>query len=157
DRLSLEDTVVAVNQLIASGRPHQHCVVNAGKLVLMQRDYELKRIVTGCNLINADGQSVVWALKLLGQPVPARVTGIDLMERLFVEAHHRAYRIFFLGAQQDVLTRVLAYVRANYPRAIIAGAYHGYFSESEEAELIETINQSNADILFVAMGSPKKE
>lgn len=157
EQLSLEETVQAVNRIISTKTPHQHCVINAGKLVLMHRDSELRNIVLNCDLINADGQSVVWALKLLGTPVPSRVTGIDLMERLFVEADQKKYRVFFLGAEEDVLDIVLKFVQGNYPGLVLAGSHHGYFKADEEKELIEKINKSSADILFVAMGSPKKE
>ena len=157
DCLTLDETAAAVDKIINSRKPHQHCVINAGKLVLMQRDPELKRIVKNSDLINADGQSVVWALKLLGTPLPARVTGIDLMERLFIEADKKNYRIFFLGAQQDVLNDVLRYVSRNFPGLVVAGSQHGYFEKKDELALIEMINATDADILFVAMGSPKKE
>ncbi len=157
DQLSLEETVDAVNALIATRQPHQHCVVNAGKFVLMHRDSILKEIVQNCGLINADGQSVVWALKLLGTPVPSRVTGIDLMERLFAEAHTKRYRVFFLGSKQDVLDSVLEGIKRNFPHLVVAGSHDGYFHESEETSLVEKINAASTDILFVAMGSPKKE
>ncbi|MCG3204365.1 MAG: UDP-N-acetyl-D-mannosaminuronic acid transferase [Elusimicrobia bacterium] len=155
--LNLEETVEEVNKMILDRRPHQHCVINAGKMVLMHRDPVLKNIVHSCSLINADGQSVVWALKLLGRPIPERVTGIDLMERLFVEADKKKYRVFFLGAVQWVLDTVLEHVKNKYPGVHIAGAHNGYFLEHDNARIVSEIARSNADILFVAMGSPKKE
>lgn len=155
--LSLEATIGKIQEIVATGRPHQHCVINAGKVVLMYRDPVLKRIVENCALINADGQSVVWALKLLGRPIPERVTGIDLMERLFEVAEQRGYRLYFLGARQEVLDVVLSRVKARFPNVRIAGASNGYFSEAENDAVVADIAASNADILFVAMGSPKKE
>ncbi len=155
--LSLEDTVTEVHKIVQDRRPHQHCVINAGKVVLMHRDPALKEIVRSCALINADGQSVVWALKLIGRPIPERVTGIDLMERLFIEADKRHYRVYFLGAMQWVLDAVVKHVQTKYPGLVIAGAQDGYFLDKDNDRVVSHIAASNADILFVAMGSPKKE
>jgi len=157
ENLSLEETILDIHKMISTRRPHQHCVVNAGKLVLMSREPELRKIVRSCSLINADGQSVVWALKLIGRPIPERVTGIDLMERLIREAHKKAYRVFFLGAKETVLNRVIDIVKFKYPNLVVAGHRNGYFSDRESSEVVQAISESRADILFVAMGSPKKE
>jgi len=157
ENLSLEETILNIHKIIYTRRPHQHCVVNAGKLVLMNREPKLRKIVRSCSLINADGQSVVWALKLIGRPIPERVTGIDLMERLMTVAHEKAYRVFFLGAQETVLNRVIDMVRFKYPHLVVAGYRNGYFSDPESSEVVQAISESKADILFVAMGSPKKE
>jgi len=155
--LNLEGTVVEVNRIIKARQPSQHCVINAGKVVLMHRDPLLKKIVESCALINADGQSVVWALKFLGTPIPERVAGIDLMERLLEEANAKKYRVFFLGATQAVLDKLLVYVRGTFPLLQVAGSQHGYFDGSENEAVVRAISNSKADILFVAMGSPKKE
>ena len=63
--------------------------INAAKLVAMHDDPKLCEIIDGCGLVNADGQSVVWASRVLGDPLPERVAGIDLMEALLELAEHR--------------------------------------------------------------------
>ena len=80
----------------------QHMAVNAAKLVAMRRDEALRRLVDGCELVTADGQAVVWASRLLGDPLPTRVAGIDLMLELLALAERRGYRVYFLGARADV-------------------------------------------------------
>ena len=74
----MEQTLEQVERFIRAGKPVQHCVVNASKTVLLEADHRLRQIVSGCELVNADGQSVVWAARLLGHPLPERVAGIDL-------------------------------------------------------------------------------
>lgn len=155
--LSLSDSIAVIHKIIEARRPHQHCVINAGKVVLMHRDVTLRRIVERCKLINADGQSVVWALSALRRPIPERVTGIDLMEKLLEEGDRRGYRIYFLGATEDVLQRVLSHVRERFPKIAIAGSHHGYFADGDDGRIAAAIAAARADILFVAMGSPKKE
>ena len=82
DRLGMAETLAAIERAIAAGRYTQHMAINAAKLVAMQDDPKLCEIIDGCGLVNADGQSVVWASRLLGDPLPERVAGIDLMDAL---------------------------------------------------------------------------
>lgn len=157
DRLDLQGTLSAVERVIAARGFTQHMAINAAKLVAMQDDPKLREIVDGCGLVSADGQGVVWASRLLGDPLPERVAGIDLMHALLALAERRGYRVYFLGARADVLERALERLRHTYPGLTVAGALDGYFSEDEEPEVCARIRASRADILFVAMSSPRKE
>lgn len=155
--MTMEQTVNWIESRIQSRKPVQHVVINASKVVLMADQPELRAIINNCELINIDGQAVVWAAKLLGIPVPERVTGVDLMFRLLDLAEQRQYRIFILGAEEHILMKALHNLRMDHPAIQIAGYHHGYYRADEEQQLIQQIAQSRADMLFVAMPSPKKE
>jgi N-acetylglucosaminyldiphosphoundecaprenol N-acetyl-beta-D-mannosaminyltransferase len=99
DRLSMEETLGRIEECIRSGKPHQHVVVNVDKLVKASRDEELRRIINACALVNADGMPVVWASRLLGNPLTERVAGIDLFEALMRRSSERGWREFLLGAR----------------------------------------------------------
>jgi N-acetylglucosaminyldiphosphoundecaprenol N-acetyl-beta-D-mannosaminyltransferase len=157
DRLDLEGTLSEIERAIATRRFTQHMAINAAKLVAMQDDPELRRIVDGCRLVNADGQGVVWASWLLGDPLPERVAGIDLMHALLALAERREYRVYFFGARPDVLERALERIRRDHPKLQIAGARDGYVSREEEAAVSAEIRASRPDIVFVAISSPRKE
>jgi N-acetylglucosaminyldiphosphoundecaprenol N-acetyl-beta-D-mannosaminyltransferase len=157
DRLDMQETRSAVEHAIAERRYTQHMAINAAKLVTMEDDERMRKIVAGCELVSADGQSIVWASRLLGDPLPERVAGIDLMHALLELAERRAYRVFFLGARADVLERAIGRLREQHPRLVVAGARDGYFSEADEGEVCAEIRASRPDILFVAMSSPRKE
>ena len=157
DRLDMRATLAEVERVIASRRYTQHMAINAAKLVTMHEDARLREIVGGCGLVNADGQSVVWASRMLGDPLPERVAGIDLMHELLALAQEKGYRVYFLGARAEVLERALERLRGEYPRLQVAGARDGYFSDAEEADVAAAVAASRADILFVAMSSPRKE
>ena len=157
DRLDMAATIARIEMLIAVGKPQQHVVVNAAKLVAMRRDEQLADIVRSCILVNADGQAVVWASRILGDPLPCRVAGIDLMIELLSVAEQRAYRVFFLGATEEVVDKVIEICRSRYTGLKISGWHCGYFDENEEREIVQTIHASNTDILFLAMSTPKKE
>jgi len=158
DNLSMEDTLVKVEQFIQSGQPHQHVVVNVDKLVKASRDESLRRIINECALINADGMPVVWASRLLGTPLKERVAGVDLFEALMRRSADKGWRVFLLGAREDVVRAVRDTYLRKYPHLLIAGWRNGYWDgEREEAEVVEQIRASRADLLFVAISSPKKE
>ena len=130
--------------------------INAAKLVAMQDDRKLCQIIDECGLVSADGQSVVWASRLLKDPLPERVAGIDLMDALLDLAQSRGYRVYFLGARADVLERALERLLSRFPKLQIAGARDGYFADHEAPEVCEAIRSSHADVLFVAMRAPAR-
>ena len=157
DNLSMEETLRRIAAFIVSGRPHQHVVVNVDKLVKAQRDPELRRVINDCALINADGMPVVWASRLLGKPLKERVAGIDLFEALMRRASGEGWRVFLLGAREEIISRVCSLYGHRYPGLVIAGHRNGYWSADEEAAVVRQIEEARPDILFVAISSPKKE
>ena len=157
DALSMRQTLDIVEDAVANDKHIHHTVVNAGKIVLMQEDKELEKSVNEADLINADGQAVVWASKMLGSPLPERVSGIDLMEKLVKRSFEKGYRCYFLGAEEDVVSNLITLYKKKYSNNVIAGYRNGYFKKSDEKRIAKDISQSNANILFVAITSPKKE
>lgn len=158
DNLSMEETLGRIEQFIQSGRPHQHVVVNVDKLVKASRDAQLRQIINDCALVNADGMPVVWASRLLGKPLKERVAGVDLFEALMKCAGEKGWRVFLLGAREEVVSKVAETYQRKYPGLALAGYRNGYWKgEAEEAEVARQIRDSNADLLFVAISSPKKE
>lgn len=155
--LSMAQTVDAVQELMLNHGQAQHGVVNAAKIVAMQRDRGLGRILRQCDMVSADGQSVVWASRLLGRALPERVTGIDLMAELLKSCEQHGHSVYFVGAKPDVLEKFVAAVRRRYPALRIAGHHHGYFDEQQSRLLVGRIRRSAPDLLFVGMDTPRKE
>jgi len=157
DNLSMEETLQKVEGFVRSGRPHQHVAVNVDKLGKARNDPELRRIINQCALINVDGMPVVWASKLLGSPLKERVTGIDLFESLVKRAAEKGWRVFFLGAREEIVQAVKALYERRFPRLQVAGYRNGYWRAEEEASVVRLIAESRPDLLFVAISSPQKE
>ena len=157
DALTMGQTILKIDQCIQNNEHIQHVVVNASKVVAMQSDKELYDSVVKCDLINADGQSIIWAARILGKYLPERVTGIDLMQNLIILAAERGYKCFLLGAKEEVVRKVVDFYSKEYGQNIIVGYRNGYFSVDEEAEVAQQIADSKANMLFVAITSPKKE
>jgi len=157
DALTMQETVQFIDTTIQDNKHINHVVINAGKVVAMQTDKQLYESVVSCDLINADGQSIVWAARFLGLNIPERVAGIDLMKNLVALAAEKQYKCFFLGAKEEIVKRVVDIYAEKYGDEIIAGYRNGYFSKDEEKEVAQQIADSKAQILFVAITSPKKE
>jgi N-acetylglucosaminyldiphosphoundecaprenol N-acetyl-beta-D-mannosaminyltransferase len=157
DNLTMQETILIIDEAIANKQHIHHTVVNAGKIVEMHQNPELKESVINADIINADGQPVVWASKIFGTPLKERVAGIDLMDRVVELAHHKKYKIFFFGAKEEVLQKVINKYKTLYAPELIAGYRNGYFSKEEENTIVQQIVDSKANILFVAISSPVKE
>ena len=155
--LSEDETVDAIERLLDEGGSHYGAVVNAAKIVAANKDNALKRALLEADLVTADGMSVVWASRLLGQPLKERVTGIDLFERLVRLASEQGWAVYFLGARDESVRGVVERFTSAYPALRVAGYHNGYFDASESAAIAEVIKQSSSDLLFVAMGSPAQE
>jgi len=153
----MEQTLDRIEQFVESRKPRQHVVVNVAKIVAMRNHPQFREIVSSCDLINADGMPIVWASRLLGNPLPCRVAGVDLFQELVRLCAEKGYRPFFFGAREWVVEKVAEKFRAMYPRLCVAGYRNGYYPEAEEPEIAEMIRDSKADMLFVGFSSPMKE
>jgi N-acetylglucosaminyldiphosphoundecaprenol N-acetyl-beta-D-mannosaminyltransferase len=157
DNLSEGEAVAAIARRIEAGGAHYLCVINAAKAVAASRDARLRAVLGKAALVTADGMSVVWAARWLGSPLKARVTGIDLFERLVAEAASRGWSVYFFGARDESVRGVVERFSREHAGLRVAGWRNGYFEPSEAAAIAEDIRRSKADLLFVAMGSPAQE
>lgn len=157
DALTMQQTIEIIDRSIEKKIPVHHVVINAAKVVNAQNDPALKASIVNCDIINADGQAIVWASRILNKPLPERVAGIDLMNSLVQLAAKKGYKIYFLGATEAVVKKVVSTYTSQFGSGVIAGYRNGYFKKDEEPMIARDIANSKADILFVAVSSPKKE
>ncbi|MFF1879658.1 WecB/TagA/CpsF family glycosyltransferase [Leifsonia sp. NPDC058230] len=157
DALTMDEVLERARVSVASRQRYLIGVVNAAKIVKMRHDELLRDSLIEADVLVADGQSVVWASRLLGRPLPERIAGIDLFERLLRSADREGQSIYLLGAKQDVLDTLVSRIRATYPRLTVVGSRNGYFSDDESADVAREIAESGADMLFLGITSPKKE
>ncbi|MSD83872.1 WecB/TagA/CpsF family glycosyltransferase [Lactobacillus curvatus] len=153
----MSESLEIIEDIIKAGKPTQHVVLNANKVNILKNDLQLRKIINSCPLVNADGQSIVWAGRLLGYDVPERVTGIDLFTALVSKSAEKGYKVFYFGGEEQVVKEVIKLHQAQYPALKVVGYRNGFFDDSESERIAEEIQKSGADILFVAFPSPKKE
>ena len=157
DVLTMKETLFIIDEAIKSNKQIQHVVINAAKVVDLNKNPSLKKVIDECDIVNIDGQAVVWAARFLGIPVSERVAGIDLMENLVELAAQKGYGIYFLGAKEEVLKKVIQNYQEKYKGIKISGYRNGYFKSEEEELIALEISKMETKILFVAISSPKKE
>lgn len=157
DVMTVEETIEAVNQYIIESKPLHLMGVNADKINMLNENEHLKHIVNSCKIINADGASVILASKYLGMPLPERVAGIDLMMSLVKLAANSRYKIYLLGAKQEIVEKTKMVLVDKYPELNVVGIRNGYFTEEQWDEVGKDINISGAQIVFVGITSPLKE
>lgn len=153
---TMQQTVEEIFRRIEADQFTQHVVVNVAKLVHMRHDPALRDSVMACDIINIDGMGVVWGAKMLGFEVPERVAGVDLFFNLLAMSENRGRSVYILGATDEVVRKAVEKLHMQFPNLRIAGFHHGYFWDDEES-VVREIAASGADLLFVAITSPKKE
>lgn len=131
--------------------PNSEIVQNASK------DEALKELIASADLIIPDGIGLVYASKIIGHPLTERVTGIDFLESIIAHLSQTGESIFFFGSKPGIADQAAEKMAEKYPGLKVAGTHHGYFKPEEEADIVAAINESGADFLCVALGSPKQE
>lgn len=164
DRITMDyAAVLLVEALLHRGELPPLTVVgpNAHLVTMAERDSRFADAMRDADLAVPDGISVVMASRLLGVPIPERVTGGELMERMCAEAAHYGFRVFFLGGLPDAAMRAAHNLRQRYPGLNICGTYApaaGFESDAQELVRIrQEIANAAPDLLCVAFGAPKQE
>lgn len=160
DNVTTAQTVASIEDMVESRQPHHLVTANVDFLVQSLNDVELHRILTDAHMVLCDGMPLVWASRLLGNPLPERVAGSDLVPLLIETAVRKQYRLFFLGAAPEIADKAVANLKAKHPQVVIAGHYSPPMAnlfEMDHAEICRRIREAKPDLLFVSFGCPKQE
>ena len=160
DKVTMPDTLRIIGEMIASGKPHYLATANVDFAVQALRDVELQRILAEADLVLCDGMPLVWASRFLGNALPERVTGSDLVPLLLATAESRGWKIYFLGGAQASLDRAVANTRQRHPQLQLVGAYSPPFSplvDMDHDDVLRRLQAAKPDIVLVAFGCPKQE
>ncbi|MCH1625115.1 WecB/TagA/CpsF family glycosyltransferase [Ferdinandcohnia quinoae] len=153
--LSYDEIITDLKSRMIQGEQSTIIAVNPEKVMAAKSNSELRSLINGSTYQIPDGIGVLLASKLKGGSIRSRVTGVDMMERLIRFAAEDGYKVFLYGAKQEVVETAKQKLEEKYPGLNISGIENGYVKDQDE--LINKINQSEADFLFVAMGSPRQE
>lgn len=157
DCVDMARAVAFVEESIEERRVVSILAVNPEKVIKAQSDATVMRLLRNAGLLIPDGIGVVVAARLFGLGKMRRVPGAELMPKICELAARRGYKVFLFGASPEVNARAIQHLRASYPGLDVAGNQHGFVLEHEVPELLDRINASGAQILFVALGSPRQE
>lgn len=153
---TMKDFISLLQQRITAEQKTFVITANPEIVMKANNEEEYMNIIKRATYVTADGIGIVKAAKLLGSSLPERVTGYDMMVHLLELANEHHYRVYFLGAEEDVLERALNNVKTEYPNITIAGSHHGFF-DWESNKIPAEINLTEPDLVFVALGVPRQE
>jgi N-acetylglucosaminyldiphosphoundecaprenol N-acetyl-beta-D-mannosaminyltransferase len=157
DELDIGGTLDRIEELLDAGGHHLVATVNPEFVMLARRDPEFRRVLEGAALCLADGWGVTWAASRQGRPLPARVTGVDLIPALAERAARKGWRLFLLGAAPGVAEAVGSLLVAEHPTLAIAGYHAGVAGPEGDEESLRLIATAHPDIVLVAYGAPRQE
>lgn len=154
DKASLAATAVARAK---AGVPTTACYANAHTMNLAWRDDQFRRVLTDCDLLYADGASLVWASRWSRARLPERMTAADYFPLMAAACAEAGVSIFLLGNQPGVVDKAAEVLTRDFPTLRITGKHHGHFDLAQSDRVIEHINSTRPDIVFVGMSSPRQE
>lgn len=165
DNVSFQEAKEILQEFLLEEKLHRIYTPNTEIVMEAKKDPRLSQIVNSADLVVADGIGLVIGSKLRNHPLKERVTGYDLSMYLLEYAQKQDVSVFLLGAAPGVGEMAKKNLRELYPKLTIAGTQNGYFkgthtgfeNSEEEAAIVEKINESGAEILFVGLGFPKQE
>ncbi len=158
DAITYAEWLDLIDQWVKAHTATRHvCTINPEFIMIAQDDPNFHHILNRAALCVPDGVGLLWAAKHLGQPLPQRVTGSDGVPIIAERAAQTGWRLFLLGAAPGVADKAAAVLQSRYPGLQIAGTYSGSPSPQEEDAIVERVNASGADILFVAYGAPEQD
>ena len=159
DCYSMDQTIARIEALIKKrgGKTHTLSFVNPEIIMTALKHSDYYDFLRSAELVVPDGAGVLWASRVLGSPLPERVTGTDMMYRLAKLSADKGYGIYFLGGRSGVAERAAQRLERLYPGARFAGTRNGYFSPEQEDDIVSDINASGADVLVVCLGMYRQE
>lgn len=157
DKLSMDQTVEELIQAVRTGERGILSTVNVAILMMMRSSPRLQRFIDASRWTVADGQPLVWASHLWQQPLPERVAGIDLIDRLCARAVQEDIGVYFLGAESDIVRSAVGILQARHRGLDVRGYADGYFRPDQAPARARAVAESGAGLLFVAMGVPRQE
>jgi N-acetylglucosaminyldiphosphoundecaprenol N-acetyl-beta-D-mannosaminyltransferase len=158
--LNMLTAVSAIEQWILSGERHYVCITSVHGVIESQHDESLRRIHNNAGMVTADGMPLVWVSRLMGFHRTERVYGPDLMLAVCDRAQQRGFGHFFYGGGPGVTQRLIERLSKRYPALKVAGSYSPPFrplTADEDRNVVEQINSSGADIVWVGLSTPKQE
>ncbi|MGE3267407.1 MAG: WecB/TagA/CpsF family glycosyltransferase [Chloroflexota bacterium] len=160
DRVNAASAVDRIRGFLRSGKLNQIVTVNLDFVAISRRDREFRETLNAAELAVADGMPLVWVSQLTDEPVPERLTGVELVDeccRVAVETHSS---VFLLGAAPGVADEAADRLQEHFPGLRIAGVYappFGPLTHEENERILAAIHEAQPDFLFVALGAPQQD
>ncbi|MBV8724811.1 MAG: WecB/TagA/CpsF family glycosyltransferase [Candidatus Eremiobacteraeota bacterium] len=157
DAIDADEATARIMALAREHRTAQIVTLGTEMVVHAQRDERFRAIVNAATLSLCDTVGVLAVARRRGMPLTARVTGVELVERLCADAASNDLPVYLLGGAPGVAAEAAAALRARFPGLRVAGTRDGFFRDDEAASVAAEVAGSGARVLFVGMGFPRQE
>jgi N-acetylglucosaminyldiphosphoundecaprenol N-acetyl-beta-D-mannosaminyltransferase len=157
DRAGPAESLAHIDDFLQTPGCKQIVTVNPEYVILAGKSDRLKRLLNRTELNVPDGMGIVWASRLLGEPLTSRVTGTDLLPGICGLCAERGIGIFFLGGKPGVAGKAAANLSERFPGLEVAGTSSRDPDAETDMEIVNQINESGAQVLAVAYGCPKQD
>jgi N-acetylglucosaminyldiphosphoundecaprenol N-acetyl-beta-D-mannosaminyltransferase len=157
DCLSMGSVLEQISSILEQEKCRTIFAVNPEKVIRCREDKVLFDAITQSDILIPDGIGVVLAARLLYGKKLGRVAGADLMPKICELCVEKGKSVFLFGAKPETNTALVDVLKSRFPELRVAGNQDGYIKDDENEQLIDHINDSGADVLFIALGSPKQE
>ncbi|MFH1778278.1 MAG: WecB/TagA/CpsF family glycosyltransferase [Candidatus Omnitrophota bacterium] len=154
---TLGEAISKLEEFIRTGTPHAVFTPTAELIVRAYEDPNLKGIYNHTDLLTIDSFVVYYAARMCRKPVKEPVSAVRLMFNFLPVAQKKGYRLYLLGAKEEIITLTVEKLKTAYPGINIIGWHNGYFDFDNPKDVIHDIQNKKPDVLFVAMSSPLKE
>ncbi len=149
---SVDEAKSYIKDLVDEGKGGYSVAINAEKIMMYSSSPEMKRLADNSTLPTPDGAGAVLGFKWLHK---RKCLKFNLPRSVYELADENGYKVFFLGAQEEINQKAVNILKERYPGMDVVGRRNGYFDD--EAEIADLIKKSGAQIVFAALGSPKQE
>ena len=157
DKVTYDEAVGRIMKMLNESGNHMVFTPNSEIILMAYKDENFCGILNSADLLTADGIGVVYASKILGNSVPERVAGFDVACGVIDEISKSGHRLYLFGGKPGVAEQAAQNLKEEYPLINIVGMRDGYFSPEDTDSIIDDINISGADLVFVCLGAPKQE
>ncbi|WP_019915039.1 WecB/TagA/CpsF family glycosyltransferase [Paenibacillus sp. HW567] len=156
-KVDMKATVSYLTEAVRNREPHQVITANPIMVMTALDNPAYMEIMKSAELVVPDGTGVVWAAEYCHEPVAERVAGFDLLHELLHQGESYNWKVYLLGSTPEVIGETATRLQSQYPGIIIAGYHDGFFGPEADEEILNTINQAQPDLLFVARGADSQE
>ncbi len=157
DKVNIEEAVERIFEMLDERKCHSIFTPNSEIILEAHKDYKFAQILNSADLLTADGIGVVYASRILGNPIKERAAGYDIACGVIDRISESGHRLYLLGGKPGVAEKAKRNLEEKYPFIQIVGTRNGYFGPEESPRIVNEINSVGADIVFVCLGAPKQE
>lgn len=157
DKVSIPEAVDKIFDMLDERKCHSVFTPNSEIILNAYKDAEFAEVLNSADLLTADGIGVVYASKILHNPIKSRAAGYDIACGVVDKISESGHRLYLFGGKPGIAEKAKKKIEEQYPFIQIVGTRNGYFTDDESQRIVNEINSVGADIVFVCLGAPKQE